>query len=58
MSRISRLIVSMFVDNIKVINIKRSGYTEKIKQKLTTTFIIVEILPNSFYLELKVKKNQ
>lgn len=55
---IIRLIINIFVDNIKVIDIKRLGYIEKVKLKLVAAFKIIDINPISFYLRLKVKRNQ
>lgn len=55
---INRQIVSTFADNIKIIVVKRSGNFEKVKQKLTTVFEIVDIDPISFYLRLKVERNR
>lgn len=50
-------IVSIFIDNIKIIAIKKSGLIEKVKVKLTSTFQVVNISPISFYLSLMVKQN-
>lgn len=47
----------MFVDNVKIINVKRSSHIEKVKEKLVTAFEMVDIRPISFYLGLKVEKN-
>lgn len=50
-------IVSIFVDDIKVMCIKRLGYIKKIKWKYATTFDMVNIRPIGFYLDLKVEKD-
>lgn len=57
-SGINGLIVSTFVDDIKIINIKESGYIKKIKLKLATTFEMADMGLISFYPGLKVKKDQ
>lgn len=38
--------------------IKESNHIKKIKQKLVTTFKIVDIEPISFYVGLKIERNQ
>lgn len=47
----------MFVDDIKVIKVKKLSYIEKVKYKQVIAFEIVNIGPISFYLDLKVKKD-
>lgn len=51
-------IVSTFVDNIKVIGIKKPGYIKKVKLELVVTFEMANIKPISFYLRLKFKRNR
>lgn len=51
-------IINTFVNNVKVIGVKGSGYIKKVKIKHVVTFEMVDIGPISFYLGLKVKKNQ
>lgn len=51
---INSLIVSIFVDNIKIIGVKNSGLISRVKEKLTVVFKIVDMNPISFYLSLKV----
>lgn len=55
---INRPIVSTFVDNIKVIGIKGSGYIKRVKPELIIAFEIVDMDLISFYLRLKVKRNR
>lgn len=47
----------MFVDNIKVMGVKKLGHVERVKLKLVIAFEIVDIDLISFYLGLKVKRN-
>lgn len=56
-TRINRPIVSIFVNDIKIIEVKKSGMTTRIKQKLTSVFLIVDIGSISFYLGLKMERN-
>lgn len=48
------LIVNTFVDDIKIIALKRIRIIQYIKAKLTTIFSIVDMGSISFYLGLKV----
>lgn len=50
-------IMSTFVDNIKVMEVKESGYIKKVKQKLVTAFEMVNMGLISFNLGLKVEKD-
>lgn len=54
---LNRSIMNTFVDNIKIINIKKSGFIKKIKEKLIAAFSIVDINFISFYLSLKLSWN-
>lgn len=56
-SGINALIVNTFIDNIQVMDIKKSDHIEKIKIKLAIAFKMVNIGPISFYLRLKVEKD-
>lgn len=47
----------MFVDDIKVMEVKRSGHIEKVKKKLAATFKIVDMGSINFYLGLKVERD-
>lgn len=47
----------MFIDNIKIIRVKRLGHIEKVKQKLVTVFEIIDMGLISFYLGLKIERN-
>lgn len=51
-------IVNPFVDNIKVMDMKRSGCIENIKRKLATAFEIMDMGPINLYLGLKVERNR
>lgn len=52
------LIVSIFIDDIKVMAPKRSGIVFHVKAELTAAFSMVDMGPISFYLRLKVEKNK
>lgn len=47
-------IVSIFVDDIKIMGTKRNGFIGKVKAKLTAAFSIVDMGLISFYLSLKM----
>lgn len=55
---LNSLVISTFVNNIKVIALKKSGMIYYIKAKLVATFFIVDISSISFYLGLKIEQNQ
>lgn len=57
LSGINSLIVSTFIDNINVIEIKKLGHIKRVKKKLIAVFEIVDIGPIGFYLGLKVEKD-
>lgn len=50
--------MSIFINDIMVIGTKKSGHIERIKAKLIAAFEIVDVGPISFYLRLKVKRDQ
>lgn len=50
-------IISTFINNIKIIGIKKLDYVKKVKQKFAIIQEIIDIKPISFYLGLKVEKN-
>ena len=50
-------IISIFVDDIKIVGCKRSGTTEKGKRELTSAFSMVDMGPISFYLGLKFEQD-
>lgn len=50
-------IVSTFVDNIKVMETKRTDHIERVKAKLAAEFEMVDIGLISFYLGLKVERD-
>lgn len=50
-------IVSIVVDDIKVMNVKESYHIKKIKLELVATFEITDIGPISFQLELMIKRD-
>lgn len=56
--RIHGPIISMFVDDIKVMEVKGSGYIERVKHELATVFKMIDIGPINFYLGLKVERNR
>lgn len=49
--------MSIFIDDIKIIRIKKSGFIEKIKAELVITFFMVNIGPVRFYLSFKITQN-
>lgn len=51
-------VVSTFVDDIKIMGVKRSGMTEKVKRELMSAFSMVDMGPISFYLSLKVERDR
>lgn len=57
-ANIKGLLVSIFVNDIKVMRVQKSGVIKQIKKKLATAFEIVDISPISFYLSLKVEKDR
>ncbi len=57
-SGINRPIVSIFVDDIKVIGIKRLGHIKKVKRELASVFEMIDIWPISFGLGLKIERDR
>lgn len=55
---INRSIISIFVDNIKIMAPKKSDFIKKIKIKLVSVFHIIDIGSIIFYLSLKVDHNR
>lgn len=51
-------VVSTFVDDIKIMGVKRSGMTERVKRELMSAFSMVDMGPISFYLGLKVERDR
>lgn len=51
-------VVSTFVDDIKIMAPKNSAIIARIKAKLAAAFSMVEMGPISFYLGLKVERDQ
>lgn len=51
-------ILSIIIDDIKIIVSKRSEIIKKIKQKLIAAFFMVDMGPISFYLGLRVDQDQ
>lgn len=51
-------IVSTFVDDIKIMGIKESGFIRRVKEELTAAFSMVDMGPISFYLGLKVERDR
>lgn len=54
---LKRPIVSIFINDIKIIGPKRTESIERVKRKLAVVFEIVDIEPISFCLDLKVEQN-
>lgn len=55
---IEGLIISTFVDDIKIMGVKRLEVIKQIKKKLATAFDMVDMSPISFYFCLKVERNR
>ena len=51
-------VLSVFVDEIKIMAPKGSGIIKKVKQELTSAFSMMDMGPISFYLGLKVDRDQ
>lgn len=51
-------IISTFVDDIKIMEMKGSGTIQRVKSKLAATFSMVDMGPISFYLGLKVQRDR
>lgn len=58
LSNLNGPIISIFVDDIKIIAPKRSGFIKKVKAKLVITFSIFDMGLISFYLGFKVDCSQ
>lgn len=56
-AEINRPIISIFIDNIKIIGVKNSEVIMRVKQKLTSTFEIANMRLISFYLGFKVTRD-
>ncbi len=52
------LVVSTFVDDIKIMAPKESGITQRVNTELTAAFSMADMGPISFYLGLKVERNR
>lgn len=55
--RINESIINIFVDDIKIIRVKKWCYIKRIKYKLIAAFEIIDIELVNFYLDLKVKRD-
>ncbi len=51
-------IVNTFVDDIKVMDVKRSGHIERVKRELAAAFEMVDMGPINFHLGLKVERDR
>lgn len=51
---LNKIIVNVFINDIKIINKKKSSIIKKVKIKLISTFLIVNISSISFYLDPKI----
>lgn len=54
---INSLIVNIFINNIKIIGVKRLDYIKKVKKKFAIIFKIIDIGFINFYLDLKIERN-
>lgn len=48
-------VVSMFIDNIKIMTPKESGIIQCVKLEPPAAFLIVDMRSISFYLDLKIE---
>lgn len=55
---LNSLVVSTFVDDIKIMAPKENGITQRVKAELTTAFLMADMGFISFYLGLKVERDQ
>ncbi len=55
---LEKSVVSTFVDDIKIIDLRNSAVIAKVRIELTAAFEIVDIELISFYIGLKVEKNR
>lgn len=53
----NRPIVSMFVNDIKIMSIKKNLFIKNVKKKLIIAFLMIKISLISFYLSFKVDQN-
>ncbi len=51
-------VVSIFIDDIKIMAPKRNGMIERVKVELTSGFSMADIGPISFYLCLKIERDR
>ena len=56
-ANLNRPVVSIFVDDIKIMALKGSKMIERVKIELIFTFFMIDMSPISFYLGLKVQQN-
>lgn len=52
------LVISNFINDIKIMSPKESGITQQVKTELTVAFLMVDIGPISFYPGRKVERNR
>ena len=52
------LIVSTFIDDIKGMGVKRSGYIKKVELELISALEMADMRPISFILGLKIETNR
>lgn len=50
------LITNIFIDNIKIIKVKRSEIINQVKRKLVANFEVVDISHINFYVILKIER--
>ena len=53
---LKRPIVGLFVDNLNILSLKKTGHIQRVRDKLKVGFKIVEMGLISYYLGLKVEK--
>lgn len=54
----NNLIFNKFINNIKIIDIKKSKNIIKIKAKLAKRFLIIDLKLINFYFDLKIEKDK
>lgn len=55
---LNSLIISIFINNIKIMALKKSGIIKRMKAELTIAFLMVDMKSIIFYFGLKVERNR
>lgn len=54
----TRLIVSVYVDDIQIYNSKKSKHIIELKQELSKRFVMTDLGPYTYYLGMKIQRNR